>query len=129
MVEYHGWFSIHQSTDGESENEIIAIGEYIRELIEKVNSSGILILKPINGTYVLHVAGITNHKSQDVTEVFEIIKSIAARALGTYGLLYMKDDEDQVGKDNEFTVYKVCRGKIEEAPDKLLSPCNPVIMD
>lgn len=130
MVEYHGWISIHQSTDGEDEDEIVSIAENIRDIIDKISSPNqILILKPINGVYILHLAGVTNHRAQDVNEIFELIELIASKARGSYGLLYLKDDEDQKGRDNEFIVYKLYRGRIEESSDKLLSPCNPVIMD
>lgn len=47
-------------------------------------------------------------------------------AIGSYGLLYLYDDEDPI-KDNSFKVYRLCKGKVVEFDDQLLSPFNPTI--
>ena len=47
---------------------------------------------------------------------------------GSYGLLYVHDDES---KDdcNSFVVYKLARGKVERIADTLLSPFIPTVED
>ncbi len=48
MVEYHGWFSIHQSTDGEEEDNMISIVSEIGNSINKMSSTNrLLVLKPL----------------------------------------------------------------------------------
>ena len=127
MVEYHGWFAINQSVDGENEDNIISIVDELNCLIEKMGSfNRILALKPMNGRYFLHLAGNTNHRGEDVEEVFDLIKFIADKTEGSYGTLYFRDDEDS-NRNNEFTVYAMVRGEITEKEDYILSPCDPVI--
>ena len=128
MVEYHGWFSINESATGEQESNISNIISSIRSSIDNmVSRNRILVLEPINGQYFLHIAGFTNHKGQDVDEVFDLMKIISDNAKGSYGTLFFRDDEDREGKTNEFVVYKMARGEITTEKDILLSPCNPII--
>ncbi len=72
---------------------------------------------------------MTNHRSEDVHEVFELLELITRKAPGSYGLLHLKDDEDPEGRDNEFVIYKMHRGKLDSTFDSLLSPCQPTITD
>ena len=128
MVEYHGWFSINESVTGEQESNIKNIIDLIKSSIDGIRSRNrILVLEPINGQYFLHIAGFTNHKGQDIDEVFNLMKLISDNAKGSYGTLFFRDDEDKEGKTNEFVVYKMARGEITAEKDILLSPCNPVI--
>ena len=129
MVEYHGWFSINEDVTGEQEDRNMKKTiRLIKRFIHNIESENqILVLKPINGEYFLHVAGFTGHRSQDIDEVFDLIKLISDKAKGSYGILYYRNDEDKGGRDNEFMVYKMARGEITTEKDTLLSPCNPVI--
>ena len=128
MVEYHGWFSINESVTGEQEGNIKNIIGLLRSSIDGTMSRNrILVLEPINGQYFLHIAGFTNHKGQDVDGVFDLMKLISDNAKGSYGTLFLRDDEDREGKANEFVVYKMARGEVTVEKDILLSPCNPVI--
>lgn len=130
MVQYHGWISIHQSTDRENEDSLDEIVVAIKKEIDKMNAPNrLLVLRPINGIYVLHMAGITNHWSQDVDEAIELAKFISENAKGSYGLLYLHNDEDTSGLDNEFVVYKLARGTFEKLQDQSLSPVVPTISD
>ncbi len=127
MVEYNGWFSINESLNGENENEIISVALEIERFINFINdSNGLIVLKPMNGKYYLHIGGYTNHRNQEIEEVFSLLNFISEIAKGSYGLLYYRDDEDK-NKNNEFIIYKLAKGKITKEDDNLLSPCNPKI--
>jgi len=41
----------------------------------------------------------------------------------------MLDDEDINGKNNEFQVFSISRGKLHEHKDTLLSPFVPIVED
>jgi len=75
------------------------------------------------------VAGCANHKSQDVVEIFELLTLIKEIATGSYGILYVREDEDPSGKTNEFNIWALKRGQLVEETDKHLSPCMPTIED
>ena len=58
--------------------------------------------------------------------MFEKIGQIAK---GSYGLIYLYNDEDTQGKNNIFQVFSMVRGKIYEKEDPFLSPIIPVLED
>ena len=43
--------------------------------------------------------------------------------------MYLRNDEDINGKDNEFEVYILSRGSVRIEQDVFLSPCIPTIED
>jgi hypothetical protein len=90
------------------------------ELQQVVNR--VFSLQMLNGNCVLSVVGSTNHKTKSVDEVINLFFKIAEMAPGTYGLLYLYDDEDKDGKNDEFQVYKVAKGEVTVEKDTLLSP-------
>ncbi len=46
--------------------------------------------------------------------------------IGSYGLLYVHDDETKINSD-VFVVYKLARGKFERIVDTFLSPLIPTV--
>ena len=44
-------------------------------------------------------------------------------------MIYLYNDEDRNGKENQFQVFLLARGKIEEKADPFLSPIIPTIED
>jgi hypothetical protein len=46
-----------------------------------------------------------------------------------YGLLYIYDDEDTTGLDNEFQVFRMVRGQVSMQKDPFLSPFMPTLED
>jgi hypothetical protein len=58
--------------------------------------------------------------------VIDLFKWIAAELPHSYGLLYAHDDE-ALGQENEFRVWRLARGEIEERPDPFLSPYIPTV--
>jgi Immunity protein 7 len=74
------------------------------------------------------VAGNTNHRSQAIQDVFDLYAYISSVAPGSYGILYMHDDEE-IGFENEFRVYVLTRGNLTVHKDPFLSPYFPVVED
>lgn len=72
---------------------------------------------------VLSVHGLRNHAYESVATHFQWI---AAELPESYSLLYIRDDE-QLDRENQFSVYRLARGKLDRFDDKLFSPCIPII--
>ncbi len=104
MYEYHGWLSLRESP---SEIDGGKLGQSIVR-IEQL------------------IAEFSNHKSDCTLKLF---KQIATEAPGTYGVLFIWDDEDLSGLSNAFQVWKLARGNAVQVADTLLSPCVPTIED
>jgi hypothetical protein len=123
MIEYYGWLNISESLDGENEDNLLSIIEIIKSKFpEELKRSRMLELKAINGDYVLNCAGISNRRNSEIDFVLSLFQDIPKIAIGTYGLLYVRDSEL-----NHFDVYKIARGEIIKLKDTLLTPCNPEI--
>ncbi|WP_392563680.1 Imm7 family immunity protein [Orbus wheelerorum] len=131
MVEYYGWISISDSTYESDDNEMNSILENINSFIltnEMNESLGVIKIHKVNGLSQLLLSGCRNRLSQEVIDIFELYKYIASIAKGSYGLLYLKNDESD-DAFNEFEVFVLARGKIRKEKDPFLSPCIPTIED
>ncbi|WZO95939.1 Imm7 family immunity protein [Isosphaeraceae bacterium EP7] len=134
MFEFHGWATIRIS-DRESEFESIGRGPMV-DAIKRVRAalneahdefSAFDLRSAGNGLVVLSVHGLRNHRYKPVIELF---RWVATELPDSYGLLYVHDDEDGGrGSDytNEFRVWRMARGKLEEHADTLLSPYFPTV--
>lgn len=86
---------------------------------------------------VLTFSSSRNHRGKSPTSL-RIMEWLAANGTGSYGLLYLHDDEDanevskRYGRDgvdrtNEFRVWRLSSGKLQEFDDPFLSPIIPSI--
>jgi hypothetical protein len=124
MFEYHGWAIVRDDTCGTDEARLGRIVEELRQTIDKFgDASGVTDVRWINGTCMLLFAGCPNHRHENV---FALFPWLAQRAPGSYGLLYVWDDESREF-ENEFRVWRLLRGRVEEESDPFLSPCIPTI--
>jgi hypothetical protein len=129
MVEYHGWITLCDSTVESDESHLARIAEFVQKEIEQRNTQHRLLgMKVVNANYFLYFAGCPNHRSLEVDDTFELIRQIAGMAPGSYGLLYVWDDEDSKN-ENAFRVWKLAKGILSEETDPFLSPCLPTIED
>ena len=130
MVELHGWITFRE-TSAASWNE----EENICSLVEKIRDeiAGLSWFKPEvkaqNGVWFAEFTIFCNRITPEVNEVFELYKKIGQIAEGSYGLIYLYDDEDVHGKANQFQVFLLARGKVTEKKDVFLSPIIPTIED
>ena len=127
MVEMHGWVTIRDTykvVDTDNTEKVTKILELEFKTINYLNPE----MKWINGECCLQLSLYSNHWNEECDEMLKIYRIIADKAEGSYGLLYVYNDEDRE-LYNEFIIYRLVRGKIEIFNDKLLSPFVPIIED
>ena len=76
-----------------------------------------------------------NHRA---TIMWEMLKYLAENSRGTYGIVYVHDDEDEKGNThygrghadygNEYRVWRILQGELTELDDPFLSPIVPHIL-
>ncbi len=132
MYEYHGWITL-RVTPGEVDNEeekLWEINKYAKNIIDNfADKHGFAGLNVVNGEHLAWFSGCTNHSSPTSETLLEIFRLIGNQAPGSYGLLYIWDDEATHELNNEFQVWRLVRGKFELLKDCFLSPCIPTIED
>jgi hypothetical protein len=101
---------------------------YSGALVSAANANVVFDVRIVNGEAQLWAAGARNHAAPIEREALDLYHFIARAAPGSYGLLYIQDDEDPVHY-NDFQMYLVARGVLTEHADHYLSPFVPVIED
>ncbi len=127
MVEMLGWVTIRDTykvVDTDKTEKVTKLLELEFKTINYLNPE----IKWINGECCLQLSLYSNHWNEECDEMLKIYRIIADKAEGSYGLLYVYNDEDREFY-NEFIIYRLVRGKIEIFNDKLLSPFVPIIED
>ncbi len=125
MVEFHGWavISYHFSDDNESK-EIEFMNKFMNLLNDKYSlylERKIFDIKEYNLLTSFQAFGNFNHKPNEFAPI-EIFEWLAKNSSGSYGLLYIYDDEDVRYKD-QFQVYTLKKGQlISEKKDCYLYP-------
>lgn len=131
MVEYYGWINLSDSAYESDDHKLTLILNKLSVYISKhemEKTSGLIKLHNVNGSDQLLVSGNTNHFSQDVIDIIDFYHYVTDIAKGSYGLLYIKNDESQ-DTFNEFEVFVLAKGNLKKEKDPFLSPCIPVIED
>jgi hypothetical protein len=129
VFEYHGWVAIRE-TAGLDDNDARLRQQVteIQERLAELGDYGLLDLRWMNGAPFLHLAGKPNHRGAWGTAILDTFERAGQIAPGSYGLLYVWDDESNQ-YPNEFRVFKLARGQVTEHPDVLLSPVIPALED
>ena len=127
MVEMHGWITIRETYEVTDDSNTEAIVDDINRNLDELGYSE---LKPkwMNGECCFQCSLYTNHWGGSNQDVLNTYYLIAKKAVGSYGLLYVYDDEAKIDSD-VFAVYKLARGKVERIVDNLLSPFIPTVED
>lgn len=130
MIELHGWVTVRETYKAsyDEEDHIDMIVAQIQDEIDKLCWFQPQI-KAMNGEWFLQFSLYSNRKDSRSQEIFGLYRSIGEIAPGSYGLIYLYDDEDREGRENQFQVYMLARGCVEEREDLYLSPVIPVIED
>lgn len=130
MIELHGWVTVRETYKAamDEEEQIDLIVQKIQDIIESLHWFKPTI-KVMNGEYFLEFTLYSNRKDSRSREVFELYSRIGELAPGSYGLIYLYDDEDVEGRENRFQVFSLARGIVEEREDTFLSPVIPMIED
>ncbi len=130
MYELHGWANIRENTIEVDDDGLNKIVDQIKEVISKLQwDRGLLQLNGINGEYHLTISCATNHRGQVTDDILGLYRYIANIASGSYGIIYIRDDEDMKGYENQFQVFVLVRGKLCKQEDPFLSPVIPVVED
>ena len=130
MVELHGWVTIRETYKVffEEEKKIDLLVARIKEKINRLSWFKPEI-KAQNGEWFLEFTLCSNRINPQIIEVFELYTWIGKEASGSYGLIYLYNDEDKNGKENQFQVFSLVRGVVRENKDSFLSPVIPTIED
>ncbi len=128
MIEYHGWVVVRESFDekGEDDEKLNEIVRLVQNKIQSLNKGNEFYdLRYMNGTSHLSIQGNHNHRDEQLLDFFIWV---AHNSVGSYGLLYVYDDEDrQRGNDNKFKVWRMKKGQVDEVDDVYLSPYFPTV--
>lgn len=127
MIELHGWLTIHETYDDEDlcSQEMLDCVRYKVKTI--LSESGIdTEIKYVNGVPFLNTLICANHRTKEIDNIIEMYKNIAQIATGSYGIIYLRDDEDSE-HSNEFQIYLFMRGNYIYKSDNYFSPCIPTI--
>lgn len=130
MIEVHGWIVIRDCYSEKDEGvfDMETIIQNIQNSLDKILSIVDIefSLRIKNGTYQISIFGNSNHLNSSHEYLFSFLNWIASYAIGSYGLIYILDDENEKNPDN-FVVYSLKKGRIYMHKDKFLSPINPEI--
>jgi hypothetical protein len=130
MFEYHAWITVQHSAGDEDDADLRAAHARVEKELESLHGGTSLVnLRWVNGMSQLHISGLLNHRSGEGQSVIDTFHRVGQVAPGSYGVLYMLDDEDPNGKNNEFQVLVMRRGQVTQTSDAFLSPCIPLIED
>ncbi|MEZ4294111.1 MAG: Imm7 family immunity protein [Polyangiaceae bacterium] len=125
----HGWAVVSASTYEDDDSTMAGIVTRVRERVMELSSGNPDVrLFYVNGACHLTMTARPNHYGPAVQEVLDFWAWLGGVAPGSYGLMYVRDDEDPA-RSNEFVVHVLRRGKSATEADSFLSPCVPVIED
>lgn len=130
MIELHGWITIRATykANFDEEENVDLLVKKIQNEIKKLSWFKSEV-KAQNGEWFMEFSLYTNRMNLQTLEVFELYQNIGKIAEGSYGLIYLYNDEDSNGKENQFQVFSLARGIVKENLDPFLSPIIPIIED
>lgn len=128
MIDINGWICIRESFNEEGKNEK-KLESIIQTIESKIANEMDIVneyydLRRVNCSVYLTITVAHNHQGGHVIDFFKWVSSIA---VGSYGLLYVQDDEQKNGNENRFMVWRMRKGQVDELADPFLSPVNPEI--
>ena len=124
MVEVHGWitlrYSDYHSEGSEQNNFLFQFKQFLLKECDWVLDDEIGKLTSRNGLDSFSLTVQHNHLGNPFYPL-DIFNWVASSSTGSYGTLYVLDDEDEV-HHNEFQVFILKRGKLIKMKDSFLSP-------
>lgn len=126
MVELHGWLSISETYEDEDNYEEVEIDSIMQEVKRIVADKDSVEIEYKNGVPFISTLICTNHRTPEIDLVINTYKLVSETATGSYGLIYIRDDEDSV-HHNEFQIYIFKKGECHYKVDNDLSPCIPEV--
>lgn len=131
MVELHGWALLRESfTADDEDNNIELIVNCLSQEIKRLKlDENLLRIDYCNGEASVTATKFANHFSDDIKGIIDFFKRITLVAPGSYGLLYLHNDEDTNGFNNAFQVFVLSKGNFKLHQDPFLSPYIPAVED
>jgi hypothetical protein len=135
MFEFHGWATIHDRASWETEEQGLFANDPDEQTIRAVRNlmcvfdgtaNHVTDLRGVNGDWHLWIAGYHNHAD---SRVLDFYRATAEVAPGSYGVLYVHDDEVPGPDGNRWTAWVMKRGGITREDDTFLSPHIGVVED
>ncbi|TJY40849.1 hypothetical protein E5161_17070 [Cohnella pontilimi] len=127
MYEFHGWAVLRYHTHDTDFEKQEAHLKILLNFIFDIDTEKVVSIKQRNGLDSFLISGLHNHKAEYVLEIFTRIAELMP---GSYGLLYIHDNEEFTDeKNNKFIVWKLARGQVIEQEDNYLSPYIPTVED
>ena len=112
MTEVHGWISLrysdYDSQDHLQHDFLYAFTQHLRGNYEWLLTEGHATLRSYNGLESFTLAVQHNHKGEPFYPL-DLFTWVAQHATGSYGLLYVHDDEDE----HEHNAFQVTRPAAE----------------
>lgn len=141
MYSVHGWATIWPSYKNDDtvdnmldDDQMDALRRKIADHIQELGLNRteqqmhpFAEIRALNYTTHLWLSGSNNHAVWHET-IMDLFTFLATVAPGSYGLLYVENDEDP-GHANRFRVWVLARGAFVERGDPFLSPHFPVVED
>ncbi len=131
LFEFHGWAVVRSRFDIDDPRRRGDQRAIEKELEDQLRlferPENFWLHRTVNGLVSVTCSGLRNHRREWATDLF---RWLAQRAQGSYGLLYIHDDEDwQRGGDfqNVFRVWRLAKGELTELEDAFLSPYIPTV--
>ncbi|WP_020668965.1 Imm7 family immunity protein [Amycolatopsis nigrescens] len=129
MFEYHGWVTISETPGVDADDALLHRAvERVRRKLAELGDYHLQDLRWMNGRPALHLAGFVNHRGSWGGRILDLYGQVARLAPGSYGLLYVHDDEDAFHGD-DFRVYRMARGQVTEHTDPFLTPVSQATED
>lgn len=141
MFRYYGWIALEYHThDTDTILQDHAISRFKKYVEDSHFEDDTYIISRRNGIDSFIISRMHNHKHDDIICLY---KWVAEKLPGSYGLLYIHDDEDfngpynrkydyddlEIDNSNKFIVWKLMRGVLTKEEDPFFSPCIPAIED
>ena len=127
MIELHSWITIRETYEVCEDEDNDRVIQKVNQIIQGLRYIDVSV-KVTNGEYYIEFSLYTNHFSADVKEYLNFFSEIGKIAKGSYGLIYLYNDEDAT-HCNEFQILRLSRGNVRKYDDKILSPFVPMVED
>jgi hypothetical protein len=127
LFQINGWCELQSDT---YENDDGALAYVLAEVAVEIDRLALSRFADVwrqGGSAFVRIHGAANRANGADENVRRLFTWIGERAPGSYGLVYLRDDEQS--SPNEFVIYRLARGRVDVPKDLLLSPIVPRIED
>ena len=128
MIQINGWLEIiptYLNEDVHTEIDEEAIYSQVENILANLEYNDMKIITK-NGIRIINFFLCTNHKTAEAEEMLQTFERIAKVATGSFGLLHVWDEYEDV--DN-FRVLVARKGLVAWEKDEFFSPNSKMIYD